>query len=212
MEDRYGRLTLIEIVGLRMKKNGKREMWGRFKCDCGTIKECRMSDVKMKRIISCSCHKRQVISEISSTHRLTKHRLYGIWLGIKKRCYNEKEKSYPRYGGRGIRVCSKWENDFMSFYNWAINNGWGKGLVLDRINNDGNYEPVNCRFTTVTVNNNNKRNNLRVTINGETKTVGEFSKQYNIKYQTLRDRILKGYKPSEWIKPVSEFHWRLCER
>ena len=86
-------------------------------------------------------------------------RLYGIWASIKDRTLNLKTRRFTDYGGRGITICDEWKNDFMPFYNWAMSNGYeeNKGLSIDRINNDGNYEPDNCRWTTKTIQGRNQR-------------------------------------------------------
>ena len=84
------------------------------------------------------------------------HRLYPVWTSMKQRCFNEKNKTYKYYGGRGITVCEEWLNP-SKFIDWCINNGWKEGLQIDRINNDGNYDPLNCRFVTRRTNINNRR-------------------------------------------------------
>lgn len=92
-------------------------------------------------------------------HGLRKHPLYNIWIMMKKRCYNKNDKDYSGYGGRGITVTRIWIEDFKSFYNWAMSNGWERGLQIDRRDNDGHYSPSNCRITTGAVNCQNRRNN-----------------------------------------------------
>jgi hypothetical protein len=94
------------------------------------------------------------------------HPLYRLWATIKNRCYNSKNKDYKRYGGRGITVCEEWECDFMSFYSWATNNGWRKGLAIDRINNNKEYSPNNCRFVRNKINAQNKSDSKWWVING----------------------------------------------
>lgn len=81
-------------------------------------------------------------------HGLSETRVYSIWRNMKTRCYNSKVEYYKYYGAKGIIVCDEWKNDFKSFYNWAGWNGYEKNLTLDRINNDGNYEPENCKWST----------------------------------------------------------------
>lgn len=93
----------------------------------------------------------------AKTHRLSNHPLYHCLAGMIQRCTNKKNAAYKYYGGRGILLCAEWRNNFEAFYLWAIDNGWEKGLTIDRINNDGNYEPGNCRWVTLKENMNNMR-------------------------------------------------------
>lgn len=122
-------------------------------------------------------------------HGLRYHPLYNILRNIKSRCYNQNDPSYKNYGGRGITVCEEWKKDISVFYNWAIKNGYKRGLELDRINNDGDYEPSNCRWATRIQQANNKRTNRYITYNNETHTLREWSKILNINCFTLRSRV-----------------------
>ena len=93
---------------------------------------------------------------------MTNTRLYEVWEGMKQRCYNKNHRSYKNYGGRGIEVCEQWRSDFMSFYNWATENGYDENApfgvcTIDRINGDGNYQPTNCRWASFKIQNNNQR-------------------------------------------------------
>lgn len=90
-------------------------------------------------------------------------RLYRIWLQMKNRCFNIRTNRYKDYGGRGITVCDEWKNDFTKFYDWSILNGYQENLTIDRIDNDGNYEPSNCRWVTVKIQNRNSRSNHLIT-------------------------------------------------
>lgn len=85
---------------------------------------------------------------VGEQHGLTHHSLHSIWRSMKNRCFNTKSKSYKHYGGRGILICREWDLSFLSFYNFCIDNGWKDGLQVDRIDNNGNYEPNNCQFIT----------------------------------------------------------------
>ena len=125
-------------------------------------------------------------------------RLYNVWQGMKQRCYNPNSIKYKNYGARGITVCDEWKNNFINFYNWAIQNGYDetktrKEQSLDRINNNKNYEPSNCRWVSQKVNCRNRNNNVIIEYNGETKTVAEWSSIFQIKQSTLLAR-LKKYK------------------
>ena len=111
-------------------------------CDCGTIKSFNAYDLKRGDSTSCGCFQRENLI----THGLSKHPLYNIWCNMISRCYKPKDAGYKNYGGRGISVCSEWHHDFTAFYHWGLSNGWEKGLTIDRIKNDGNYEPGNCQF------------------------------------------------------------------
>lgn len=122
-------------------------------------------------------------------HGLRKHPLYSVWANIKTRCYNQNDVHYERWGGRGITVCDEWKNDFQTFYDWAMSNGYQDNLTLDRIDNDGNYEPSNCRWVTTTIQNRNKRNCKPITYNGKTKFLNDWAKEYGIKPKTLWMRL-----------------------
>jgi len=97
------------------------------------------------------------ITKNRTTHGKSKTKIYKTWLSMKKRCYNKKYTKYENWGGRGIVICDEWKDDFMAFYEWAIVNGYDHDLTIDRINNDGNYEPSNCRWANYNIQNANKR-------------------------------------------------------
>ena len=151
--------VLIEDLGClyptAMSK--KKYRYGLYLCQCGNKFKTSFYNIKNGHTKSCGCHKKQVAGIQSITHGLTKHPLYPIWKGINKRITNSNCNNFKDYGGRGIAVYSEWKNDFKTFYDWSINNGWVEGLSIDRINNDGNYEPSNCRWTTRTVQSRNQR-------------------------------------------------------
>ena len=119
-------------------------------------------------------------------------RLYRIWSGMIQRCTNPNKDNYPFYGGRGITVCNEWREDFISFRDWAIANGYADNLTLDRIDNDGNYEPSNCRWETQLRQCNNTRRNHLLTFQGETHTISEWARIVGMKVDTLERRI-NGY-------------------
>jgi len=127
-------------------------------------------------------------------HGLKDTRRYEIWCGIKKRCYNKNCSRYKDYGGRGIIVCLVWQNSFQAFYDWSKRNGYQKDLMIDRINNNGGYNPSNCRWVTNIINCNNGRHNKHYTFQGNTKTLREWSWTIGIKYKTLKSRINLGWE------------------
>lgn len=122
-------------------------------------------------------------------HGLKKHPLYDVWGKIKCRCLKKTDKDYSDYGGRGINVHAEWIADFKAFYDWAILNGWRKGLEIDRRNNDGDYCPENCRFVTRSVNMRNTRRNNNVTFNGQTRCLTEWAEILQVNRYSLFNRI-----------------------
>ena len=126
-------------------------------------------------------------------------RLYRIWSNIKTRCYNVNDPHYSNWGGRGVVICDEWINDFQSFYNWSISNGYNDTLTIDRIDNDGNYEPSNCRWITVKEQNQNKRNVILLTYEDKTMSLTAWSKYLNIGKDTVRQRYHKGWSVEECL-------------
>ena len=120
-------------------------------------------------------------------------RLYSVYRNILTRCYNENSPAYIYYGAREISVCDEWRNDFKAFYDWSINHGYSDDLTIDRIDVNGNYEPSNCRWVTVKEQSINRRSNHIVTIKDETKTLSEWCNIYKINYQTVQDRLRRGW-------------------
>jgi len=116
-------------------------------------------------------------------------RLYRIWLNMKNRCHNPKTPPFKNYGARGITVCDEWKDDFQAFHDWAMANGYADHLTIDRIDNDGNYCPENCRWTTPLVQGNNSRHNHMITYEGETHPLREWAKILGFTYPTLSNRI-----------------------
>lgn len=132
-----------------------------------------------------------------TSHGKYKTKLYSVYRNMKQRCLNPNKKSYVRYGGRGITICDKWlgRNGFMAFYEWAMNNGYSEGLTIDRIDNDGNYEPENCRWADRVTQNNNFSRNRKYTYNGETHSLSEWGriKPNGLGYEILRSRLRDGW-------------------
>ncbi|MFA7287365.1 MAG: hypothetical protein WC055_00650 [Melioribacteraceae bacterium] len=150
----YGRW---EVIGNSDSRNGARYVLCRCSCKKKTIKEIHLGSLKAGRSSSCGCYNLELLIERNGTHGLAKYPLYSLWGYIKNRCYNKNYKRYKDWGGRGIIMCDEWLHNPRLFMDWCMNNGWEDGLEIDRKDNDGNYEPSNCRFVTSEVNNLNQR-------------------------------------------------------
>ena len=191
---RFGRLVVIERVESHIQPNGQRKTQWLCQCDCGEKIIIKASDLKSGHTRSCGCLRIEKITK----HGLFGTRIYIIWHNIKHRCYNPKDSNYKNYGSRGITMCKEWLNDFHSFYNWAMTNGYDENAkrgecTIDRIDVNGNYVPSNCRFVNIKIQQSNKTNNHLITYNGETHNISEWSEILNIKFGTLFARLKRGW-------------------
>lgn len=188
---RFGRLTVIEQAG--RTKNG-RVKW-KCICDCGKEAIVAGSCLTSGHTKSCGCLQPQRRAETLTKHGLRHTKLYGIRCSMIKRCFNVNDKGYKDYGGRGIKVCDEWlgESGVVNFYNWAMQSGYKEGLSIDRIDNDGDYCPENCRWATDIEQANNKRNNAFITYKDETHTISEWCRIKGISVKTFRSRLSLGW-------------------
>lgn len=200
--DKYGRLTIlkeIEPYHLFNKKRNK-DVPMRLvlcQCDCGKQSTPRLTDLLRGKVKSCHCLTRENDSKnlVPLSHGLSRHKnrhsLYPTYIAMIHRCYRENNHAYNRYGGRGISVCKEW-HDPIIFCKWAEDNGWEKGLSLDRINNDGNYEPSNCRWADKLTQANNTSSNKYITLNGEVISLANACRKVDMPYRLIQGRMKKG--------------------
>ena len=185
----FGRLRVIQDTGKR--KHGK-VIW---LCEC-SCEQGKTIEVSSGSLISgltqgCRCISKEIVSKRNYKHGQSGTKLHIKWLSMIRRCTDTNDKYYTRYGGRNIRVCDEWLNSFEVFYQWALANGYEEDKEIDRYpNNDGNYEPGNCRFVDRKTNCRNKSNNLRYTIDGIEKVLIEWCELYQMSYHLVRQRII----------------------
>lgn len=202
--EKYGRLTLIKETVCTSKKH----MW-LCKCDCGKLVEVSIYQLKNGECKSCGCLRDEVATQRCydmAKHNMALTRIYKLWGGMLGRCNNPNNKDFPKYGGRGIKVCDEW-HDFVNFNNWANENGYSDELSIDRIDVNGNYEPNNCRWVTLAEQARNKRNNHFVEYNGETRCLKEWSRIIGKPYSTIHRRLKIGWTTERaFEQPIRGHH------
>ena len=184
---KFGRLKALNLCNYRNKYG--RAMWHCI-CDCGKEIDVSSNSLLKGNTKSCGCYKLDLISNRNKTHAESKTKLYQIWVSMRKRCVNKNDKAYQNYGARGIRVCDEWKNSFENFRNWCLENGYKQGLSIDRIDNNGNYCPENCRWTTRYYQSRNTRGNHIIEYNGKQYIMRDLANLLGIKYSTLAARLL----------------------
>lgn len=162
------KLVLIQDLGMQYatEKSKSKKRFGIYKCYCGKEFKTQITSVNSGNTKSCGCYNIYQIKKTKTTHGKSNHILIYILSDMKRRCNNPKHHQYHDYGGRGITICEEWKNDFMSFYNWAMSNGYEKGLSIDRIDNDKGYSPDNCRWTTRNIQARNTRRIIKANKSG----------------------------------------------
>lgn len=187
---RFGRLTVLKRAS---KKGSHGESYWECQCDCGNKKTVAMSALNHGYTKSCGCLRRELLQN----DRYKDKHLYQAWQDMKQRCHNPNNVFYYRYGERGIKVCKEWLSGYNVFYKWATNNGYQQGLQIDRIDNNGNYEPSNCRWVSPKQNTDNRNITRMLTYNGKTQTIADWSRETGIPITTIRNRIAKGASGDE---------------
>lgn len=193
--DVHGRLTIVETF-LRLR-NGAPGRGSRLfvvaKCECGKTVTVNSTNFG-RRTFSCGCLMRERASEANITHGMARTREHTIWLGIRARCLNPAHEAFPSYGGRGITVCATWRESFEAFFRDM--GPCPDGLSIDRIDNNGQYSPENCRWATKKDQANNRRSNRIISFNGRSLTLTEWADVTGLPYDTLKQRFTKlGWSP-----------------
>ena len=209
--ERFGKLVVISFAEEFKDSSGRKRRRWLCRCDCRNQKY--VTEDNLKRTTSCGCNRasacwrmginNQKHGDAKDGHRT---RLYIIWSGIKSRCYNANDKEkYYRYGGRGIKMCPEWKNDYSVFKNWALANGYDDSLSIDRIDFDGDYTPENCRWATHKEQQNNLSTNRHVRDCGEVFTVAQLSDLYDVPHHIILKRLNKGWSDEKIMNYVKQY-------
>lgn len=190
MKSIYGLLTPVQYS--HSKSNKKSDEYWLFECACGNQKISRLYDVQNNKINSCGCLRKKILAErnkSSAKHGMYNSLTYKSWACIIERCYNPNSSNFQNYGEKGIIMCERWRDSFENFLE-----DMGEkpdGFTIDRIDVNGNYEPLNCRWANAKTQANNRTNNRKISYNGEIHTLAEWSDIVGIKPSTISKRIDK---------------------
>lgn len=199
---RFGRLVAIERAPSKQTPNKTVQTVWKCRCDCGKEIEVRATALKSGNTQSCGCRKMEMLLARNIKHggatAENKERLYSIWKGMISRCRKD-----DRYAGRGVAVCDEWK-EYSKFRDWAYSSGYDAAApfgecTIDRINNDGDYEPNNCRWVSLEAQANNTRKNRHIVYNGETKTISEWARTIGISADALWYRLKNGWSIEDAI-------------
>lgn len=191
----FGKLRVIGMA----ERTQKKTFWV-CECECGNKKEIRSDSLTSKRTSSCGCVKKmqdainlKTSDRIKNATYTSKTRLYRIWQLMHDRCLNPNNTRWDNYGGRGIAICGEWQRpNFENFKNWALVNGYNEKLSIDRIENDGNYESDNCRWSNNKDQCNNRGNNVKITMNGQTRNMKQWCEELKLDYGLVSSRHQRG--------------------
>lgn len=185
---RFASLLALSNTGERTRSN---DLKWRFRCDCGNEFVANGYYARSGKIVSCPSCAAERTRQASVKHGKSNTREFGIWIGMHTRCYNAKAKSFTDYGGRGIDICERWKNSFDNFLS-DMGAAPSKEHSIDRRDNDGNYEPGNCYWATRAEQANNKRNSIRISIDGVTRTISQWAAISGLAYETIYQRHCKS--------------------
>ncbi len=187
---KIGRWTVVRMA--RQKDVHGHIKWI-CRCECGVVKSVKTDSLNSGRSMSCGCLQREAVSRAAKTHGMSKTLMFTTWIGILHRCNCKTSRDYPKYGGRGIKVCERWANSFENFMK-DMGPKPSRLHSLDRFpDNNGPYSPENCRWATPKEQNNNTRTNRILTLNGESKTVTQWSECLGIVRSTIFKRLAMGW-------------------
>lgn len=201
--EKYGRLTFVSLDRIHMTKSGAKKPYWLLKCDCGGERIGNAADVVRGHAQSCGCLHKEATSKARRIHGEADTPLYFVWENMKKRCLKPNSDRYKNYGARGITIHPDWL-DYSSFSKWAHSNGYAQGLTIERLDVNGNYEPLNCTWIEKSEQSKNKTNNKWVVIEGEKYSPLDLEEKYEIPVKTIYARIARGDKGESVIRPLGK--------
>jgi len=178
---KFGRLIV-----LKFDRRVKNHSYWLCKCECGNTKSIRHDHLVSNKIRSCGCLQKEIIKNLNLSHGMTKSSTHQVWCAMKTRCYNKNNHGYKYYGARGIKICKRW-NKFKNFYKDIGEKP--KGMSIDRIDNNGNYKPSNCRWATQKEQCRNTRRNHNITFKNKTQCITAWAEEIGINRRTLQHRF-----------------------
>lgn len=202
---RFGRLEVLERKAI--PKNGRNRVYWKCLCECGGQVDVRTDSLTRGLVQSCGCLKRErdrINLTANHSHKMSGTRLYHTWTQMKQRCHNKNNNSYERYGGRGIKVCKEWRESFDPFHVWAIENGYSDNMTIERIDNNADYSPDNCRWATNKEQSRNRRSNIKIAHQGRKVTLMELSEISGIDYKVIHGRYERGDRGESLIRPSGD--------
>ncbi len=185
------RFTRLRVLRYTDTDHHRQSKW-LCRCDCGAEKIVGHNALKSGDTRSCGCLHKEQQSKRLTIHGMTNRYEYRVWRGMRNRCNNPRDDRFIRYGGRGITVCRKWDLSFQAFYD-DMGPAYSLEHSLDRIDNDGSYCPVNCRWATRSEQQRNRRDTQHITFNGETHSVPDWADKLHINKSTLLYRLRRGW-------------------
>lgn len=211
--DKYGYMTLTGKSFMIPNGCGQDVRYVEVICRCSKVFFVILTAIKNGYTKSCGCYGLEKRITFNTKHGMVlngiTHPIYKAWIGMRSRCNGSGKSAYKNYFLRGILVCKEWKDNFNTFYKWAIENGWEKGLSLDRKDNNGNYEPTNCRWTTRVIQQRNRRSNVMLTAFGETKCLNEWVEDIRCTSNSstaIKYRLKMNCSPEEAISRKKGVH------
>lgn len=192
----YGEVTIIsEDVNNPLRCVGM--------CVCGKEKTFLLNNLRRGRTRSCGCLRAKYIRDNAKCNGdSVGNKLYYVWVNMKTRCYNSNFSGFAHYGGKGVKVCEDWKDNYMTFKEWSLTNGYRDRLSLDRINVNGDYCPENCRWADIITQARNKTTTWYVEINGVTKTAKEWCEIHGVNYKTAHTRKSRGWSNIDAVSTI----------